>query len=240
MNFEDGFQFNQQQANDRVVWAYLSCINSHVKQKQWVVASNWFIESALKQLSISSFDFLNDASISVVQSALTAGINFLIENGLLSSKIDDKDRFYKYFVKKDLFRSREFSDEFESDLVLNLMYKLKFSFHYIVSENFPKFYKLYLTNCVVLSATKTVRINLPKTASVTVLVLPKHIAKNFVKEAVATYDYASKAQFLGSYDKAHDTVTLFSTKSPEDDEELLNRLTLAINLNSDLKKEFFV
>lgn len=240
MYFEDGFTYSQQVANDQILWAFISCIHKYVELGQNIVSSNKLIECGLKKLNISTFDFLNDDSIKIVENALSSSLKTLCENQFVSSLIDEQDKFYKYFAKKELFRSREFSNEFEEDMVLKLIYKLNFSFHYVIADTFNDFYKRYLTNQVILSATKKVTINLLKNQEINILVMPEHVAKKYLKDAISSYDYTGIAMYIGMYNKTTKTVELFTTLPIENDENRLSKLTLAVNMQSGIKKEFMV
>lgn len=237
MYFEDGFKYNLTQTTDIIKWAFLLHINQVVSSKSFVVSGNKLIESALKKLEISSFDFINDNNISLIENAFLDSFKFLIENELISSEVNSKDKFYKFFARKQLFSSREFSNEFDDNLVLTLIYKLDVSFHYIVSKEFNNFYKTYLTHNFILSATKIVTVNLPKQKPVNILALPKHITVRYLKKAIDKYDYTQIAHYISNYEKKNDMVVLFTTKPIEDNDNLLQDLSVTINIENELKKE---
>ncbi len=240
MYFEDDYPYTQDQTTDIVKMAFLSCMKKTMDFGKNMVTGNELIESALKKLNISSFDFLNDNSILKVEKALSEGLAFLVESQTLSSEINTKDQFYKFFVKKQLFSSREFSNEFDDQLVLQLLYKLDFSFHYIIAPELKGFYKTYLAHLYVLSATKLITVHLPKHDEVRILVLPKSISSKYLKRAITTYDYTPISEYIAFFNEHIGVVNLFTTKVMEDNEELLNDLTVAVNVQNNLKNEFLL
>lgn len=237
MYFEDGFSYNQEQVNDIVVSSFLNYMRKNVKEQEFAVSSSKLIESALIKMEISSFDFLNDDSIFMVNEGLGYGLRFLVENQLISSEINPKDKFYKYFARKQLFSSREFSNEFEDNLVLSLIYNQDFSFRYIIKEDFMIFYKTYLSHRYILSAKKLIKVTLPKHKKVKVLVLPRKVATKYLKLAIENYDYTEIADYISNYDKPKNVIRLYSTKPMFDNDDVYDDLVVASHMDKNLRKE---
>lgn len=237
MRFKDDFSFSQEQVNDMVVWAFLNYIKNALKDGDEVITSSKLVEAALNKLGIASFDFLNDTSIFMVNQGLGYGLQFLTENQLISSTIDKQDKFYKYFARKQLFSSREFSNEFDDNLVLSLVYNQGFSFKYKVCQEFMLFYKTYLTHRYILSAKKLIKVKLPKHKQVSVLVLPRKVATKYLKLAIENYDYTQIANYISNYDKAKNVIRLYCTQSDLEDDVVYDDLVVAVHMDKALRKE---
>lgn len=242
MFFEDGYKLNQEDTNDIILWAFLYFVKDEIKNvpnsDNVVFNASGLIESGLRALDISTFDFLNDESIIVVENALRNALEFLVNNKLIEVDTNSKDKFYKFFIKKEFFRTRAFSNDFEQDLILTLIYKLDFSFRYKASDEFLQFYNTYVANKEVVTAQKLVTVNLKREKGIAVLALLKHVSNTYLKKAIATYNYSEIADFIANYDKTKDTVLVFPTSDKFNDDALIDDLVLTINVSPKLKSEF--
>lgn len=244
MYFEDGFKYTQDDTTIKIRLLFLSYIKQQFTKKQKnehvVISCVNLIETVLKRFGISSFDFLNDDSIKKIDTALLEGFKFLTENSLISSNIWGKDKFYKYFLRRELFKSREFSNEFEKDLVLTLIYRLELSFKYLITDDFLEFYKLYTIHYIILTSSKVVHVKLPYHKEVSVLVLKSLVKEKNLVKTLNKYDYSLDYNFIALNNKSKNTIALFSTTeiTNKKEQDLFNKLTLAVNVNASLKKEF--
>lgn len=244
MYFEDGFNYTQEETTLKIRLLFLSYIKQEFAKKeassQLVISCVNLIETVLKRFGVSSFDFLNDDSIKKIDAALVDGFKFLTENSLISSNIWGKDKFYKYFLRRELFKSREFSNEFEKDLILTIIYRLELSFKYLISDDFSEFYKLYTIHYIILTSRKTVHIKLPNHKEVIVLVLKSLVNEKLLKKTLIKYDYSKDYDYVGMNYKSKNTIALFNVNeiSSEKEQDLFNKLTLAVNVNTELKKAF--
>lgn len=239
MYFEDNFNYTQQEVNNIALMAFLMRIKKVIDKGKNTINGNVLIEGALKKLDVSTFDFINDESIMKINEGLTYALKCLIEEGLLSSIVQPKDKFYKFFISKQLFSSSDFSSKFEEDLVLSLLYKLDFSFKYLISNEFLTFYKTYLTHTYIKSAKKIITVNLKKYLPIKILVLPKKVTQKYLIKAIENYNYSNVCDFISYYDNAKNFVSLFATKK-DTDSQLISDLTITVNVEDKLKEEFKV
>lgn len=245
MVFDDGFSYSAEETTKLVkrrVFHYIRAqFNKSKKQNKPVVISGVkLVESVLSSFNIVSFDFFNNETYLKVENAFKETINFLIEKGFITSSVQGKDRFYKFFIRKELFRTREFSNEFEVNMVISFMYNLGFSFRYEISQDFVNFHKQYFIDELIKYSAKKIVVDFPNVEDFVVLAIKGVEDWEDVKAVVAKNDYALYGEFVSTYNHKTKVVKVVSTKKEQtkEDKFLYTRLVVVANSDSDIKKEF--
>lgn len=249
MYFEDDFKLSQDEVNGIVKTAFVYQVEVFNREGKTSFLSLKLVEAGLKRLGIFSFDFYNDTSIISIQNAFLAAMDFMVLKGAIKPVENTKNSFFKFFTKKHLFSLKEFSQEFEADMVLTMLYKLDFNYKYEIGAGYEQFYKNFVTNEIIETGKKIVDVKLNAKTVVKILPLQKYVPKTSVKNAMKEYDYSQLCDYIAFYNKSQDTISLLPTTAKQDLGEnvekpylydKLDSLTVSVNVEGKLKRELIL
>lgn len=244
MDFNDGFKFSQQEVNDLTTWATLHFIRKKIKgnrPKVVEISGIKLIEIVLEKFGIKTFDFYNPSTYRKIEKGIIHAISFLVENKLITTKLTGKDKFYRELIKVDLYRLREFSNEFEVNEIVSIMYRINISLEYVISREFLEFYNSYTTSYLINYSHKRIIIEMPESDVVLeVLALREEIGKKLIEKVIKENDYETIANYIACYYKDTDSILVFPTKKElsRQDKQEHTRVFLLVNMEGKLKDEF--
>lgn len=242
MLFDDGFKYNQDEFSQKVKLYMLYYLKTKqqelTSENSYVIYTSLLIRHVFKKFNILSFDFLNDKTIGIIERTLKQNIEFLVEKGFLYAEPNEKQELYKLFLRKQLFNSDEFSNEFEEDYVLKLMYKIDVLFKYLLVGNVTEYYHTYRTSLVLEKSKKIVKVNISDYKTVKIIALSKKVSLNNLMHVLETENYSKVANYIGLYNDKKKEVIVVPVSKKDDNPEIISKLFIAINIDNKLKKEF--
>lgn len=244
MDFNDGFKFSQEEVNDLTMWATLHFIRNKIRGNRprvVEISGIKLIEIVLEKFGISTFDFYTPDTYRKIEKGIIHAISFLVENKLITTKLTGKDKFYRELIKVDLYRLREFSNEFEVNEIVSIMYRINMSLQYVIDREFLEFYNSYTTDYLINFSHKRIIIEMPESDDVLeVLALREEIGRKVIESVIKENDYEAIANYIACYYKNTDSILVFPTKKQpaKKDKSEHTRVFLLVNMEGDLKDEF--
>lgn len=239
MYFDDGFDISDENLQETIMLSmlrYLIFQQEKPSKKDKIIFTSSLVEYALKHIGISNFDFINNTNIIRIETALREAIERLERDKVLLGYMQEAEEFYKFFIRKQLFKKEEFSNSFEQSFIEKLLYKMDVLLKYVLVGDAKEFYEIHKINKIVIESKKVLTIYIDK--PVKVLAMVGEVEEYYFIKANKLHNYSEIADYCAFYNTENKSILVYSTSLKNKKSGQHKKVAVMLNADTKLKLQF--